>query len=95
MDDLFDIVMRAFQGVEVRIPTNEVSLDFTPELLEGRVRDPLAAPTDSCRCCVGRAWWRLKPTARRPAGRWTCARCHPPLPPPEAIETVTVAEGTP
>jgi len=95
MGDLFDIVMRAFQGVEVRIPAKEVSVPFTPELLEGRARDELAAPTDPCRCCGAVRWWRLKATARRPAGPWRCSRCCPPLPPPEAIDTVTVVEYAP
>jgi len=36
----------------------------------------------ACPCCGAGSWWRL-----RPGGPWVCARCHPPLPPPEAIET--------
>ncbi len=85
-DDLFDLVMRMFDGEEVPTPENEVSVPFTPELMEGCARGERAALTDPCSCCGERRWWRLKPAARRRAGPWVCALCHPPQPPPEAIE---------
>ncbi len=51
--------------------------------------DPRRVPRACC-CCGGTSLWRLPPH-----GLWTCSRCHPPLPAPEAIETVTIGEDAP
>jgi hypothetical protein len=50
----------------------------------------MAAPeiVYACSCCLGTALWRL-----RAGGPLVCARCHPPLPPPEAIELVSATAG--
>ncbi len=46
----------------------------------------LTPPESECRCCGHRSWWRLRGTDD-PKGRpWMCGHCHPPIPPPDAIE---------
>ena len=42
----------------------------------------------ACYCCGGRDLWRLKP-----AGPWTCGRCHPALPAEDLIERRVVEEA--
>ncbi len=61
-----------------------VSLD----VLLGPEHPTSALPSTPCPCCGENSRWRL-----RSGGPWVCARCHPPQPPPEAIETVTVGEA--
>ena len=91
-DDLFDLVVEVFDGEKVQVPENEVSVPFTPAILEGRRHEAQSAPMDPCWCCGAARSWRLKATSRRLAGPWMCARCHPPTPPAEMIELVTNAE---
>ena len=52
-------------------------------------------PGVPCRCCGSARWWRLRVAEHRPAGRWVCARCHPPIIRAEAIETRVIEEGAP
>ena len=45
--------------------------------------DASNSPARACRSCMCTSFWRLKP-----AGDWTCSRCHPPIPAACVIETV-------
>jgi len=89
-DRPYERAMGIFDGIEVRIPANEVSVPFTPELLEGRRREARSAPADPCWCCGSARWWRLKATARHSTGPWICARCHPAL---TSVETINVVDA--
>lgn len=51
-----------------------------------RLDSPRIPPDCACFCCDSQSWWRLRGTDD-PKGRpWVCAHCHPPIPPPDAIE---------
>lgn len=62
-----------------RVEEPFVSLD----MLLGSGQPTGSSPATACSCCSEANWWRLKP-----AGPWVCARCHPPLPAPDLIETI-------
>jgi hypothetical protein len=40
-----------------------------------------------CRCCGESEWWRLRDRGDGEPGSWVCARCHPPGPSADLIET--------
>ena len=58
------------------------------QILGERFEKNAASPARPCRCCGGLVLWRLQS-----GGDWICHRCHPPQPPPEAIEVATVDGG--
>jgi len=50
--------------------------------IKGGATDP-PNPPSPCRSCAGTRFWRLNGDSN-----WICARCHPPIAPPDAIETI-------
>jgi ribosomal protein L37AE/L43A len=75
-------------------PRVEMAVPFGSWMLDSRACPPGAPDARRtprpCSCCGGTSLWRLLPD-----GFWTCSRCHPPAPPAELIETVTVGEASP
>lgn len=52
----------------------------------------VAAPRP-CHLCAGRKWWRLLDAGLGTPGPLYCERCHPPMPPAEAIEWLEVGRA--
>jgi len=66
-----------------------IECPFAPLDALAPTQHPRAVPPDGpCTTCGEATWWRLPPN-----GPWTCARCHPPLPPPEAVETLCIGRA--